>query len=540
MTEITESDLEARQIREFEARYTDAEVEALGKKGEAFKNPDGHFSFPVANATDLSNAIQALGRAPAAVRDAVKAYIKSRASSLGATDKLPEAWRAADDEALEAREVAWDEEHRDGASFKDRHGALSAAIRDQPSGGSLSAYLIDFDDDTATYESGGKTFQAPYTDKGEGKVSVGKATEVKPVMSYVARAAVVPDPDAPTSDCTICNASGSVNGATCAVCGGSGKSPVEGARGTDEQFEWRKAVAEKLSDKDLRARHTVPADKLPEPMEIRETKDGDGWVLTGYPSVTETPYAIGSAYTEVVARGAFRRSLKNDPDVVLNLEHGQGGSGLPLARTKAGTLILEEHTRGLYMEAHLDPLDPDAQLLKRKMQNGSLDGQLSFAFRAIDQDWNDDFTERTLKQVEIAQGDVSVVVQGANPATSSSMRSLNSAIDEYVAKEQRAGRVLSSQNVDTLKEVLSLTANADENLDKIQPMLSRLLGVANPDKPDEGDANAKTEPDGSTAAPIVSAATDGRSALEGQDFTKRARQKLEAIERRDVRTMKRN
>jgi len=443
--EITESELEARvalqeaQLREYEARYTTAEVEALGKKGQAFKNPDGHFSFPIANAADLSNAVQALGRAPDAVRDAVKAYIKKRASALGATDKLPESWRSAENEEIETR---------------------------------------------ADMES-----------------------------------------------CPTCNGSGKINeGSTdCPDCNGTGEVAAKEEKATDEQFEWRKAVAEKLSDKELRAPHTVPTDKLPEPMEIRESKDG-GWTLTGYPSVTETPYPIGSAYIEVVARGAFRRSLKNDPDVVLNLEHGQGGSGLPLARTKAGTLLLEEHTRGLYMEATLDPLDPDAQLLKRKMETGSLDGQLSFAFRAIEQDWSDDFSERTLTQVEITQGDVSVVVQGANPATSSAMRSLNGAIDEYVAKEQRAGRVLSSQNVDTLKEVLSLTANADENLDKIQPMLSQLLGVANPDKPNESDANS--EPDGSTSPPIVSAATDGRSALDDGDFTKRARQKLEALELR--------
>lgn len=458
VSDLTTTELEALiQVRTeldgYEKRYSDAEVEALGKKGQAFKNPDGHYSFPIANTSDLSNAIQALGRAPDAVRDAVKAYIKKRASALGATDKLPESWRSADD----------DKEQRDDAN-------------------------------------------------------------------------VIPDPDAPTGECVSCAGEGSVNGEQCTACEGSGQNPVEGARSDDEQFEWRKARAEKLSDKDLKERRRVPVDKIPEPMEIREARDG-AWTLTGYPSVTNTPYSVGSAYTEIVARGAFKRSLKNEPDVVLNIEHGDGGSGLPLARTKAGTLILEEHTRGLYMEAQLDPLDPDAQLLKRKMENGSLDGQLSFAFRAIEQDWNDDYSERTLTQVEINFGDVSVVTQGANPATSSSIRAqrateLRRMADDYIEEQQRAGRVLSSQNVEMLNSALDLVANADENLDKVQPMIANLLGRANPDKPNEGDGDSNSEPDGSTAAPIVSVATDGRSALDDGDFTKRARQKLEALELR--------
>lgn len=482
--EITETELErlaARkdaEIREYEARYTTAEVEALGKKGQAFKNPDGHYSFPIANASDLSNAIQALGRAPDAVRDAVKSYIKGRASALGATDKLPESWRAAESE-LEERAVKWDEEHRSGPSFKDRHRAISDAIRNQPDGGSLSAYLTDFDDDTATYESGGKLFQVPYTEKDDGGITLGDAQEAK--------VGIVP-------------------------------------READEQFEWRKAKAEQITGARTPERRAFEAEKL----EIRESQDG-GWTLTGYASVTEVPYEVGF-YTEKIARGAFKRTLKNEPDVTLLLNHGDGGSGLPLARTKSGTLTLEEDRNGLYVEANLDPLDPDAQLLQRKMKRGDLDGQMSFAFQAIDQDWSDDFGERTLRSVEINRGDVSIVTQGASPTTSSMIRSLNGAIDEAVAMEARAGRVLSSANVDTLKNVLSLAANADENLDKIQPMLSGLLGVANPDKPNESDANS--EPDGSTAPPIVSAATDGRSALDDGDFTFRARQKLQAIEMR--------
>jgi hypothetical protein len=59
----------------------------LAKSGAAL--PDG--SFPILNAEDLRNAISLwrMGRDPSKA----KAHIKSRASALGLTSKLPKDWR---------------------------------------------------------------------------------------------------------------------------------------------------------------------------------------------------------------------------------------------------------------------------------------------------------------------------------------------------------------------------------------------------------------------------------------------------------------
>jgi hypothetical protein len=65
---------------------SEAERERLADKGNAM--PDG--SYPIANVSDLKNAIQAYGRAKD--KEAVKAHIKSRAKELGAEDLLPENW----------------------------------------------------------------------------------------------------------------------------------------------------------------------------------------------------------------------------------------------------------------------------------------------------------------------------------------------------------------------------------------------------------------------------------------------------------------
>lgn len=142
--------------------------------------------------------------------------------------------------------------------------------------------------------------------------------------------------------------------------------------------------------------------------------------FTGYASTTETPYDMGW-YDETIARGAFKATLAQDPDVVLNIGHGRDGSGLPIARTTAGTLTLSEDDTGLKVDADLDDEDPDVQLVARKMATGALDGQMSFAFICNQDQWNSDFTRRRLTECDIHRGDVSIVTYGANPSTTSTL-----------------------------------------------------------------------------------------------------------------------
>ena len=61
-------------------------------------------------------------------------------------------------------------------------------------------------------------------------------------------------------------------------------------------------------------------------------------------------------FTEFVKRGAFSKTINDGADVRLLIDH----EGVPLARTKSGTLTLEEDDRGLRVEADLDPSNPDA------------------------------------------------------------------------------------------------------------------------------------------------------------------------------------
>jgi HK97 family phage prohead protease len=295
-------------------------------------------------------------------------------------------------------------------------------------------------------------------------------------------------------------------------------------------LEWRKQKAESL--KGLERRVFATGD-----VEIREADDGT-LHLTGYASVTETPYEVGF-YTETIKRGAFGRTLSESPDVVLLLNH----EGLPLARTKAGTLRLSEDDVGLRTEADLDPEDPDTIRLKRKRDRGDLDGQMSMAFQVTSQRWDEDYTRREITSLSLARGDVSVVTHGASPTTSSSIRGANamaaladlgnevivSALVEWrdytlLPPERREGKTLSAAT----REVLSNVAGM---IDDAGGLLDDLLAVSIPES-DDGEATVErsiTNEKGLCAAIRAVAREPGQDERRAEIITRAAELKLPGL-----------
>lgn len=152
------------------------------------------------------------------------------------------------------------------------------------------------------------------------------------------------------------------------------------------------------------------------PMEFREdTKEGQV-VLEGYAATYEPYDCYGGVerggWIETIDRRAFDKTLKENPDVQLLLNH----EGLPLARTTSGTLQLSADSRGLKVRAMLDSTDPDVQRILPKMRRGDLN-EMSFAFRVKDQRWDDTYNNRLITEVSLQRGDVSVVSYGMNPDT---------------------------------------------------------------------------------------------------------------------------
>ncbi len=147
-------------------------------------------------------------------------------------------------------------------------------------------------------------------------------------------------------------------------------------------------------------------------LEVRA--ENDGKTLIGYAAVWDSPSEF-MGFTEFVKRGAFTKTLNDGADVRLLIDH----DGVPLARTKSGTMALEEDERGLRVEAELDPMNPDAARIMSAMKRGDL-SQMSFAFRTIKDSWNGDRTVRELREVQLF--DVSVVTFPAYEQTVAELR----------------------------------------------------------------------------------------------------------------------
>lgn len=147
--------------------------------------------------------------------------------------------------------------------------------------------------------------------------------------------------------------------------------------------------------------------------------EGDEIRVAGYAAVFNQATDIGGYFREVIAPGAFDEAIGRD-DVVFLINH----DGLPLARTRSGTLKLSLDDKGLRMETVLDATDPDVQSIVPKMKRGDLD-KMSFAFWPEVQEWDEsgDIPVRTIMKARLY--DVSIVTTPAYDGTSIGLRSLD-------------------------------------------------------------------------------------------------------------------
>ena len=153
------------------------------------------------------------------------------------------------------------------------------------------------------------------------------------------------------------------------------------------------------------------------PVEVRA--DDAGLTVEGYAAVFDQEANIGGMFRERIARGAFTDAVGRD-DVVFLVNH----EGLPLARTRSGTLQLEQDDHGLKMRTVLDPTDPDVMAIAGKMKRGDLD-KMSFAFYPEADEWDDsgNIPLRTIKRAALY--DVSIVTTPAYSGTEIGLRSLD-------------------------------------------------------------------------------------------------------------------
>lgn len=207
-------------------------------------------------------------------------------------------------------------------------------------------------------------------------------------------------------------------------------------------------------------------------IEVRQADSGEV-SLGGYAAVFDQ-----EAFGEVVRPGAFTNTLREQADVRFLVNHG----GVPLARTKSGTMTLDTDDHGLRMEVSaLDVSNPTVAELTSAMRRGDL-SEMSFGFIPIRDSINENGV-RELKEVRLM--DVSAVTYPWYEGTEVELNGLSDAVDAIKAGRVltacqrgalteatcvfRAGKVLSSANAKLVSDAMEalaalLEASGDRSL----------------------------------------------------------------------------
>jgi HK97 family phage prohead protease len=196
--------------------------------------------------------------------------------------------------------------------------------------------------------------------------------------------------------------------------------------------------------------------------------EGDGNTFSGYAALFNSP-SEPLPFTEVIAPGAFKRSLKSRNDVKMLWNHD---SGSVLASTRSGTLSLVEDERGLKVTAVLP--DTTAGRDARELISKGIVDAMSFGFSvpAGGDSWSNDGSTRTLKSVRLHE--VSVVAWPAYAATGGtvSVRALDKvaqraevdadALQDVLTRIEDGAESLTSDDRRLLEQVLDRLAPAEE------------------------------------------------------------------------------
>lgn len=161
-------------------------------------------------------------------------------------------------------------------------------------------------------------------------------------------------------------------------------------------------------------------------VEMRAKPNGTGgtsFEYSGYASVYNSEFPMwdqnGEPFTEFVAPGAFKRSLAN-PALDVPFLIGHNDAGIPLARTKSGTMQLAEDDHGLLVHVpSMDGRREEVRALASAVERGDMD-EMSLAFVCNRQQWDRDYERRGIMEADVHRGDVCAVTHGANAATAGS------------------------------------------------------------------------------------------------------------------------
>src|SRR5208282_545460 len=195
--------------------------------------------------------------------------------------------------------------------------------------------------------------------------------------------------------------------------------------------------------------------------ELRASGGADNTLhIEGYASVFNTESSNLGGFIEVVAPGAFTRSLADTTrDVKALFNHKDD---YVLGRLKNKTLVLNQDDRGLHFRCELNPKSQTHRDLHASVERGDI-SECSFAFSAgkggqswgeVDDAQGGTYILRTLTDIDLF--DVSVVSEPAYPGTSVDARStvmitpeIRTALDELAAKKALAQKPAAEKRDET-------------------------------------------------------------------------------------------
>ena len=159
--------------------------------------------------------------------------------------------------------------------------------------------------------------------------------------------------------------------------------------------------------------------------------------ITGYAAKFNSETTIAGEFREMLAPGCFRRTLRENPDVLMLIGHDLGRV---LGRTSAGTLEINEDTTGLWFSLTPDPTTPSGQEAVGTVRRGDVRG-CSFGFRVRAEEWRDGGTRlplRIIKDVDLFE--ITLTGLPAYDDTSASIRVANGGASIASAKAEAAMR----------------------------------------------------------------------------------------------------
>ena len=169
-------------------------------------------------------------------------------------------------------------------------------------------------------------------------------------------------------------------------------------------------------------------------MEI-ETREDGSQSLVGYAAVfNSNSVDMGwvDTFTESIVPGAFTRTLQQNTDVRALLDHQ---TGMIIARTKNGTLSLEQDAVGLKVRMTPVPTD-DGKKAIEWVRSGLVDA-MSFGFETVSDKWSIRSGKQHRELLDVNLFEVSLVAFPAYPATSIGVRSAQSIWSDH-CQEQRS------------------------------------------------------------------------------------------------------